>query len=269
MRRTDYFMESDAETLRLELKTDPLLVAEQARWAGLRPGMRVADIGCGPGKTTAALAELAGCDGEVVGVDICAERLAYAREHYSRDGVSFTLGNVFHPLPELGSFDFVWCRFLFEYYRDDARELFLGLDRLVRPGGLLCLVDLDCNCLLHDGLPPRLGAAVGEILRQLQDTTGFDPFAGRRLYGLLYDHGYGEIDARVETHNLLFGAAGDTAMHNWRQKLCVAVARSGCSLGDYPGGREGFFADFEIHFQHPRRFSYSPLIVCRGRRPQG
>ena len=47
-----YLMESDDETLRLQLKTDQKTLEKQAKWAGIQPGMRVADIGCGAGKTS-------------------------------------------------------------------------------------------------------------------------------------------------------------------------------------------------------------------------
>src|SRR5262245_64027106 len=48
--------------------------------AGLRPGMRVADLGCGVGMTTALLAKLVGPTGHVVGVDASGEQIAQARE---------------------------------------------------------------------------------------------------------------------------------------------------------------------------------------------
>ncbi len=267
MPQENYFMESAAETSRLEIKTDPLLVLQQARWAGLHPGMRVADVGCGPGKTTATLFEAASPGGAAVGIDVFAERLEYAREHYAKPGVSFLRGNVLEELAGLGQFDFVWCRFLFEYYRDQADKLFRGIDRLVRPGGILCLVDLDYNCMNYDGLPPRLDQTVREILRGLEAATGFDPFAGRRLYGWLFDHGYAEIDVQVGAYNLLFGAAEESIMQNWRQKLTMAIASSCCPLELYPGGEREFFAEFETYFNHPRRFSYTPIIACRGRKP--
>ena len=55
-----YFMESEEEAKRLDLKTDPTVVDRHARWAGLHPGMRVADLGCGSGKTTFCLSKIAG-----------------------------------------------------------------------------------------------------------------------------------------------------------------------------------------------------------------
>src|SRR5262249_25970210 len=48
--------------------------------AGLRSGMRVADLGCGVGMVTGLLAELVGPEGHVVGIDFSGAQLAEARE---------------------------------------------------------------------------------------------------------------------------------------------------------------------------------------------
>ena len=47
-----YLMEDEQEAVRLDRKTDAATVEKQALWAGIKPGMRVADLGCGAGKTT-------------------------------------------------------------------------------------------------------------------------------------------------------------------------------------------------------------------------
>src|SRR5215471_8600070 len=47
--------------------------------AGLRRGMRVADLGCGVGMVTALLADLVGPEGHVVGIDSSGAQLAQAR----------------------------------------------------------------------------------------------------------------------------------------------------------------------------------------------
>jgi hypothetical protein len=36
---------------------------------------------------------------------------------------------------------------------------------------------------------------------------------------------------------------------------------------NYPGGRDGFIADFNRFFYDPRRFTYTPLILCKGMKP--
>ena len=51
-KRRGYLMESEDEALRLDVKTDAKKVKSQALWAGIKIGMRVADLGCGAGKAT-------------------------------------------------------------------------------------------------------------------------------------------------------------------------------------------------------------------------
>ena len=101
-----YLMESDEETLRLDLKTDIEYVKEQALWAGIKPGMRVADLGCGPGKTTLSLHELIQPDGQIVGVDISEERIHYAQKNYQIRRIQYLCKDICEPLEDLGLFDF-------------------------------------------------------------------------------------------------------------------------------------------------------------------
>ena len=49
------------------------------RSAGVRPGMRVLDLGCGSGDVTMLAAELVGASGSVVGIDRSPEVIAVAR----------------------------------------------------------------------------------------------------------------------------------------------------------------------------------------------
>jgi ubiquinone/menaquinone biosynthesis C-methylase UbiE len=89
-----YLMESEEESIRLEAKTDPAVVEQQALWAGLRPGMRVADLGCGCGKTTYVLYGLAQPGGTAVGVDVSKKRLEYAQDNYTREGIEFIRSDI-------------------------------------------------------------------------------------------------------------------------------------------------------------------------------
>src|SRR4051812_23179427 len=65
--------------------------------AGIRPGMRVADLGCGPGDVTFAAAERVGPTGAVIGVDDAEHPLEFGRGRAQRAGlgnVSFERGDV-------------------------------------------------------------------------------------------------------------------------------------------------------------------------------
>jgi ubiquinone/menaquinone biosynthesis C-methylase UbiE len=55
--------------------------------AGLRPGMRVLDVGCGPGDVSFIAARLVGPTGTVVGVDASAEVIGLARGRAAEQGL--------------------------------------------------------------------------------------------------------------------------------------------------------------------------------------
>ena len=118
-----YLMEHEEETLRLELKTDLNVVRKQATWAGLEPGMQVADIGCGPGITTSILHELVAPNGKTVGIDFSDQRIQYAKDNYKNDGLEFVCRDIREPLEDLGEFDVIWVRFIFEYYLNGSLDM--------------------------------------------------------------------------------------------------------------------------------------------------
>jgi SAM-dependent methyltransferase len=263
----DYLMENEEEIVRLEIKTDIKVVHRQARWAGIKPGMRVADIGCGPGKTSRALLDLVKPGGKVVGIDIAPERIEFAKKKYGTAGLDFEHRNAIKPLDDLGLFDFVWARFLLEYHRDRSFQIVENLSRITKPGGIVCLIDLDHNCLNHFGFTERLGKAIRGIMTHLEQTANFDPHVGIKLYSFLYDMAYEAIDVTMAPHHLIFGELNEVDAFNWTKKVEVAAKNSGFRFEDYPGGYDEFFEDFKCFFADPRRFTYTPLIACRGVKP--
>src|SRR5882762_1041393 len=73
---------SPAEIRRLVLQAAILkpITERLLREAGLAPGMRVLDLGCGTGDVAMLAAEIVGSEGEVVGIDRSADVLAVAQE---------------------------------------------------------------------------------------------------------------------------------------------------------------------------------------------
>ncbi len=196
-------MENSDEGLRLEAKTDPEVVKRQAGWAGIRPGMRVLDIGCGNGVTTNALAELVGKNGHVTGVDFSEDRLALACERCPPDRTDFFCHDIRKPFVNARGYDAVWVRFLLEYFKKDQMEIVGNCASALRKGGIACLADLDNNSLNHHGQSERLQATLANMMEKLVIDHNFDPYAGRRLYGHLYDLGFVDIDCIVEMRRLL------------------------------------------------------------------
>lgn len=264
---SSYIMEHDDEAVRLDMKTDSARLARQALWAGIRPGMRVADIGCGSGKTTAYLHQLIQPGGCIVGVDGSESRISHATERYGSDGVEFVHGNFYEPLDGLGEFDFIWMRFVLEYHRAGSRDIVRNLSKLLRPGGILCLIDLDYNCLSHFGLSPRLEKTINGIMETLERDHDFDPYLGRKLYSFLYDLDFREITVDVGMHHLIYGPLDQVDEYNWTKKVEVAAQNSGYGFDEYQGGYDEFVEEFKTFFADPRRFTYTPVISCRGIKP--
>jgi ubiquinone/menaquinone biosynthesis C-methylase UbiE len=215
-----YLMESEGEILRLELKTNRSKLKRQAVWAGIQQGMRIADIGCGTGKTTNYLYNLVKPHGSAVGVDISKERIQYARNHYSNKfkQIEFMKADIREPLTHLGLFDFVWVRFLLEYFRSTSFDIVKNVSNILKPGGILCLIDLDYNCLSHFGLPDKTERTINNIIHSLEKNADFDPYVGRKLYSFLYDLGYRNLDVKLAAHHLIFGRLNDIDLYNWTQK---------------------------------------------------
>lgn len=268
MKDTEYLMESDEETLRLEIKTDSKVVKKQALWAGIKLGMRVADICCGSGKTTSVLHKLVRPKGTVTGVDSSEERIDYAKKHYGVKGIEFKCKNILGPLNDLGIFDFVWVRFFLEFYRTNCFDIVKNISGILKRGGILCLIDLDHNCLNHYGLSQRLEKTLFSLMKFVEEKADFDPYAGRKLYSHLYRLGYQELEVDVRAHHLIYGELKDRDAFNWMKKIeAISKKKLDFQFEEYEGGYEEFREEFKRFFTDPGRFTYTPVISCRGRKP--
>jgi SAM-dependent methyltransferase len=263
-----YLMESEEEAIRLELKTDAIALHRQALWCGIKPGMRVLDVGCGPGKTTSLLHELIEPYGSISGIDFSESRIQYARNNYgNKSGIEFYLNDLREPMEDMGQFDFIWVRFVLEYYRREAIEIVRNLKKCVKPGGVLCLLDLDYNCLSHYGLPAEIAEILPKIMNVLDEKYNFDTFAGRKLYSYLYDSGFENIEMNLEAHHLIYGQVKEKDLFNWIKKVEMASMKTKDIFAEYEGSYDAFLADFKKFFLDPRRFIYTPLLMCKGVRP--
>ncbi len=263
-----YLMENLEEAIRLEIKTDPEAVRKQALWCGLEPGLRMLDAGCGTGKITSILREMIQPGGRILGVDYSEERIHYAKQHYGQEsGIDFQVYDLRDPLDGMGLFDLIWVRFFLEYFRVESPDIVRNLTACLKPGGYLCLLDLDHNCLNHYELPAKIEDILFQTMNRLEQEYDFDPYSGRKLYAYLYDLGFENIQVDLMAHHLIYGKIRDQDIFNWIKKLEVASAKNKELFENYPGGQNAIFADFTKFFLDPRRFTYTPLILCKGMKP--
>lgn len=105
--------------------------------AGVAPGQRVLDVGCGTGVLARAASDLVGPAGRVVGVDPNAGMLEVARR--SPEVVEWVPGSAEDlPFPN-GSFDHVVSLFAAMFFRDRARAM-EEMARVVVHGGSVTVV---------------------------------------------------------------------------------------------------------------------------------
>ena len=180
----------DEEVARLEIQGSALAPATRMilAEAGIRPGMRVLDLGCGAGDVTFAAAGLAGPEGLVVGVDRSAEALARARLRAGQRGlaqVRFTEGNLNDPVPG-GPFDAIVERLVLWTVPDPA-ALLRRQATVLRPGGLVVAIEEDLSTIRSLPQTP-FGTQVKSWLVEAFAKAGM-PMAGPRLWAILQEAG--------------------------------------------------------------------------------
>lgn len=163
----------------------------------LKPGLRVLDVGSGPGHTTLELARRVAPGGSVTGVDINAEFVARSSAR-ARD-VKLAATFVHHAFPPIPfpdrSFDRVWCKNVLEYV-DSAADTVAEMARVTASDGIVVAVDSD-----WDMIALEIGDAGRErgdrILAASKALAIKEPRIGRQLYRLFRAAGLGEVKVEI------------------------------------------------------------------------
>jgi ubiquinone/menaquinone biosynthesis C-methylase UbiE len=156
---------------------------ETVERAGVQPGNRVLDVGCGTGSLTLAAARQAGAAGQVYGIDASLGMIqASARKAArARAAVTFRTGLIERlEFPE-HSFDVVLSSLMMHHLTDDLRRRgLLEIRRVLKPGGRVFIVDFvgGAGAGLH-GIVARLGhRGPGAPAATEQDLPGLLAAAG-------------------------------------------------------------------------------------------
>ncbi|WP_437638731.1 GNAT family N-acetyltransferase [Sorangium sp. So ce854] len=193
------FRDNDVELGRLKHQARVGLALERAIWAklGIRPGMKVLDLASGPGVVSCELARAID-PGQVVGVDANPRFIEIARAVQQEEqvkNVEFRRGNAYELDVEAGSFDVVYARFLFQHLDQPGRAL-SEIFRVLRPGGMVCVGDIDDGWLMLHPEPARFSAFVAKAAAA-QRAKGGDRAIGRKLYGLFKAAGFTDVRTSV------------------------------------------------------------------------
>jgi len=82
----------------------------------------------------------------------------------------------------------------------------------------------------------------------------------------LYDLHFEDIRVDVSAHHNIFGELKDADAFNWFKKVEVAPQKINFDFTEYKGGYDEFIDEYESFFNDPRRFTYTPIICCKGRK---
>jgi len=161
-----------------------------------RPGMSIAEIGCGTGTAARELAAMLGPQGKVYGFDISEAMIAVASERARElaDRTEFRLADASRlPLAD-ASLDAYRAERVYQHLADPLAALSEAL-RVLRPGGKVVLIDQDWDALLIDSA--ELGA-YRMIARAFTDSM-VNGTIGRQYARLLRDAGFSDVSITTET----------------------------------------------------------------------
>jgi SAM-dependent methyltransferase len=246
----------ESETERLRRQAAAVWTRERAALlaAGLAPGQRLLDLGCGPGGLLERLMPELGRP--AIGVDLNHDLLRQVRSApvARADGARLPFGDAV--------FDFVLLRLVLRHA--PARERMIGeAARVLRTGGILCAVDVDEAATAFDPEPaswPTLKAALAESAVR----RGGDPLVGRRLRRLLAEAGLTDLATvalPVSTDDLPPPAFVETM-------LAPAARTIDPDLLDGPGVKRGW-DELRQWAAGPNGFGYALGWMARARKPDG
>ncbi|HSD82861.1 MAG TPA: methyltransferase domain-containing protein [Anaerolineae bacterium] len=186
---------SELERLRIQTLLSWEREARLLQWLGLQDGMRVLELGSGPGFVTEQLLKLLPAS-SLTAVDVDAQLLARAAEHLSGK-VNGRLKLIQSSVTATGlpdnSYDFALARYLFQHLADPvaaAREI----KRVLKPGGKLAIVDVDAMLWgIVEPFFPQLQAIQAKAARA-QSESGGNRLVGRQLWRILREAGYQQVE---------------------------------------------------------------------------
>ncbi len=165
--------------------------------ARLEPGMRVLDVGCGPGTITAGLADRVP-GGHVTGIDTAAGVLEQARELAGgRDNLDFAPGDVYALDYPDGTFSVVHAHQVLQHLGDPVAAL-REMGRVCRPGGLVAARDADYGSMAwYPGIPALDDWRA--LYQRVARGNGGEPDAGRRLHAWAREAGLAGLTISTST----------------------------------------------------------------------
>ncbi|HWF27777.1 MAG TPA: methyltransferase domain-containing protein [Mycobacterium sp.] len=191
------------------------------RLAGLRPGMRVLDVGSGPGDVSFTAAGLVGPTGTVLGVDAAPEMVELARARAAEKGLSTVhfMRTAIDAIALDEPVDAVIGRLILMHLPDPAATL-RHLSSFVRPGGVIAFSENDITATHSIPDIPLFERVTAGIARAFE-AMGLSPRFGTTLHTIFADAGLGAPHMTLGTP---IGTAADTDLLTYAAEVWRLVS---------------------------------------------
>ncbi len=194
------------------------------RFAPVRRGDAILEVGCGSGVVARDLARLVGPRGQVVAVDpsrtLVAAARRLARAHGLAERIRFRVADGMRLPFRAGRFDATLAVTVLLHV-DTPERLVAEMVRVTRRGGTVGVQDQDFGTLALAHPDPALSARILDgVPRQLYP----EPWSGRRLPGLLRAAGLGRVRLQTEVYQ-------DTTLAPYTQTFLERRAENAVKLG--------------------------------------
>lgn len=185
----------------------------------LDSGMRLLDVGCGPGTITIDLARHV-APADVVGIDAASDVIEQAQQAATTanaTNVTFTTGDVYAlDFPD-ESFAVVHAHQVLQHLSDPVRAL-REMRRALQPGGIVAVRDSDYGAFTWSPADPLIDRWI-ELYHGVTRRNGADADAGRHL--LAWAHAAGFADAVYSSSTWTFADAESRAWWSdlWAERV--------------------------------------------------
>ncbi len=200
------------EYLKKRASEEEAVNQESYRMLQVGEGMQVLELGCGPGTAVSVFSEATGSSGLVVGIDCDTKMIQQANTASKQYSNVVQLVGDAHRLPfEAAKFDRVYAKRLFQVLPPtSAKRLFGEMQRVLKPGGILVMVDTDWTSVAVNFSDIELERRLTSFFRDHMRPNGL---AGRQLLGMTQQGGF--INVQVKVMSIIIRDFDESPFSNW------------------------------------------------------
>lgn len=172
----------------------------------IQPHSKILDVGTGFGAVSFDLASQFPV--QIEAIDVEPERIEIAKEiqtHFNNKSllngsISFSNEDLYKLPYRDQQFDFVIAWFVFQHLKR-VEEAIEALKRVIVPGGLLCIVDVDDQFAISYPSTSESEQFMQKSFRSLQEKRGGDRYIGRKLPSYLHNAGLNVVGTGIQAQS--------------------------------------------------------------------